>query len=295
MEESLILYGLWEQGVERGELLWPDRLYDVTEGEPTVLEAYANPGARMFCLWNTQPRSPWQTQAYYDSEKAILHHLEFERMHRNQWITQTTTFVPMEWWDACKRDDFPEIPENWPMVMSIDAGTMKDNFGVLLACRHPDRENYPDVTLILYAKNWVPPKGTTGLDFQGTPENPGPELEIRRLISEYNVLELAYDEYQLHDMVSRFRKEGIVYCRRFPQGSGRHSRTVADAALYDKIRERKIWHRGEPDMRQHILNANAKIDKEERMLRIVKRVEHLKVDLAVGLSMASYDLFRLNL
>ena len=296
MEESLILYGLWETGVQKGELLWPDRKYAVTEGEPTVLEAYANPEARMFCLWNTQPRSPWQTQAYYESEASILHPLEFERMHRNQWITQTTTFVPMEWWDACNHEhDWPEIPENHPMIIAADAGTMKDNFGVIICCNHPDKQQYPDDILVWYARKWVPPKGSRGLDFVGTEENPGPEMEIRRLIAEKNIVQLAYDEYQLHDMMNRLRKDGIVWCRRFPQGSGKHSRTVADAALYDKIRDRKIWHRGEPELREHIQNANAKIDDQERRLRIVKRVEHLKVDLAVGLSMASYEVERLNL
>jgi phage terminase large subunit-like protein len=296
MEESQILYGLWETGVKNGILLWPERTYEVTGGEPTVLEAYANPEARMFCLWNTQPRSPWQTQEYYSSESHILHPLEFERMHRNQWITQTTTFVPMEWWDACDRSgEWPEIPENQIMILAADAGTMKDNFGVVVCCNHPDREKYPDDVLVWYARKWVPPKGSRGLDFIGTDENPGPEMEIRRLGRERVIQEIAYDEYQLHDMMSRIRKEEGLWCRRFPQGSGKHSRTVADAALYDKIRDRKIWHRGEPELREHIQNANAKIDDQERRMRIVKRVEHLKVDLAVGLSMAAYEVERLNL
>lgn len=303
IEESEILYDLWELGVKKGELIWPDRKYPVTGGDDgeivdeTVLEVYKNEEARLFCLWNTQPRCPWQSAEYYSQEAAMLHPLEFDRMHRNQWVTNTDTFVPMEWWDACQKtdDEWPTIPANWPMILIADASTRKDTFGVLMVCRHPDRANYPDTTLVQYAENWVPSLGDRGLDYIGTEANPGPEMEMRRLIKEKNMAQLAYDDYQLHDMMNRFRKEGLVWCYRFPQGSGKHSRTISDAALYDRIRDRKVWHRGEPKLREHIQNANAKIDDQERRLRIIKRTEKLKIDLCVCLSMGTYQLFRLNL
>jgi hypothetical protein len=303
VEESEILYDLWDLGVEQGELIWPDRKYPVTGGEygetidETVLEVYKNEQARLFCLWNTQPRCPWQIAEYYIQEASMLHPLEMERMHRNQWVTNTDTFVPMEWWDACEKsaDEWPEIPHNWPMVLVADASTRKDTFGVLEVCRHPDRTSYPDHILVQYAENWRPGKGERGLDYIGSEENPGPEIEMRRLIKDHNVIQLAYDDYQLHDMMNRFRKDEIAWCYRFPQGSGRHSRTISDGALYDRIRDRKIWHRGEVALRRHIQNANAKIDEQERRLRIVKRTAKLKIDLCVCLSMGSYQLFRLNL
>ena len=133
------------------------------------------------------------------------------------------------------------------------------------------------------------------IDFVGTPENPGPELELRRLVKEYNVIEIAYDEYQLYSMMSRLRGELSVFCRRFPQGGGRHSRLVADSALRDNIRDKNILHDGNPHLREHLQNADAKVDTEDRKVRIVKRVEKLKIDLAVCLSMASYEVFRLNI
>lgn len=301
VEESELLYDLWELGTQKGVRIWPDKKYAVYGGKPgeiteyTPLEIYKNEEARLLCLWNTQPRCPWQTSEYYAQETAMLHPLEFDRMHRNQWVTQTDTFCPMEWYDSCQRpdEDWPEIPENWPMALTADAGTRKDNFGVLMTCRHPDREKYPHAVLIIYAKKWIPPAGARGLDYIGTEENPGPEMELRRLIDENNVVVLAYDDHQLHDMMNRFRREHIVFCRRFPQGSGKHSRTISDGALYDKIRERKIWHRGEPELRQHVQNANAKIDDQERRLRIVKRTKKLKVDLCVCLSMGAYEIHRL--
>ena len=87
--ESLLLYSLYDLGVKRGEMLWPDRLYNVTDGEPSPLEVYVNRDAGMLCLWNTQPRCPWQTADYYKSEAQILPPNQFARVHRNQWTSST--------------------------------------------------------------------------------------------------------------------------------------------------------------------------------------------------------------
>jgi len=290
-EESELLYSLWTLGVKQGEMLWPDRPYKVTGGSPTPLELYVNKDARMLCLWNTQPRCPWQTKDYYKSEEQILLPNEFLRMHRNQWVSSTETFVPMEWFDACKRDnaDWPKIDiSRQPVIIAMDAGVSGAAFGMFAGCRHPQR---PDEVLTLYSKKWEPPKGGK-IDYQGTPEAPGPELELRRLIKTYNIIQVAYDEFQLHDMATRLKKEGLAWFRAFPQVS---PRLIADSLLRDLIRERRFWHRGEADLREHVQNADAKIDPEDHKVRLVKRAEKLSIDVAVCASMCSGELMRLNL
>lgn len=306
-EEADLLYSLYETGVKDGELLWPDRLYDVTEGKPTPLELYVNKKARMLCLWNTQPRNPWQTSAYYAAEAAVLPPNQFQRMHRNQWVSSTETFVPMAWFDSCKRkeDEWPEwvsrpkkvaayerpfSKETWPVIIALDAAVSGACFGVFVGCLHPE---YPQEILTLYAKKWEPPRGGDGkIDFIGTPEKPGPELEVRRLLSEYNVIEVAYDEFQLHYFCQKMYEEGLAHFRPFPQGN---ERLIGDSLLQTLIRERRFWHRGELDLREHVENADAKIDKEDRKIRIVKRAERLHNDLAVCAAMCSRELTRLNL
>jgi len=44
-----------------------------------------------------------------------------------------------------------------------------------------------------------------------------------------------------------------------------------------------------------VQNANAKLDDQDSKVRIVKRVEKMKIDLAVAASMGSYILLYLNL
>lgn len=298
-EEAELLYSLYELGTKQGHLLWPDRLYPVTGGDPAPLELYVNESARMLCLWNTKPRCPWQTPEYYASEAKVLSPNQFNRIHRNQWVSSTETFVPMEWWYACQHpmpvdpakpepNEWPIIPKNHPHIIALDAAVSGDCFGLTMGCRHPLIANE---ILTQYVQKWTP-ELSGKIDFQGTEEHPGPERVLRKLIAGYNVIEVAYDAYQLHDMATRLSREGLAWFRVFSQQA---DRMIADAGLKDKIRDRKIWHRGEPELTEHIQNANAQEDKEDRKLRIVKRTEKLKIDLAVCESMMSHELMRLNL
>ena len=291
VKESELLYSLYDLGVRQGQLLWPDRLYNVTDGSPTVLELYVNREAGMLCLWNTQPRCPWQTKEYYSAEAQILLPNEFARIHRNQWVSSTENFVPIEWWYACKH-----TAEDWPvldfkkqnMIIVLDAGVSSDNFGLLMGCRHPAS---PNDVLIVYSQKWVPDQGKK-IDFQGTEENPGPEKVLRKLIKDYRVIEVAYDEFQLHDMATRLTSEGLAWFHQFSQTG---DRLIADSQYRRMIMDRRIWHRGEPDLEDHMRNADAKVDSEDRKIRIVKRSEKLKIDLTICGSMLSHELMRLNL
>lgn len=289
--ESLLLYSLYELGVKQGRLLWPDKLYPVTEGEASPLELYVNEEAGMLCLWNTQPRCPWQTKKYYQSESLILPPNQFERVHRNQWTTSQETYIPPEWYDACRRteEEWPQYDrKKQPMVITLDAGVTDDNFGLYMGCRHPDRS--VDQVLTEYTRKWMPRNGK--IDFMGTEENPGPERILEWLIENYNVVQVAYDPYMLHDMAMRWKQRGKVWWKAFGQGE---DRLKADSQLRDLIRDRRFWHRGEKDLREHILNADAKINEDDNKVRIVKKQEKLKVDLAVCASMCSHQLLYLNL
>lgn len=302
-EESQLLYSLYDLGVKQGRQLWPDRLYDVTGGAPSPLELYVNEDAGMLCLWNTQPRCPWQTPEYYKSEEMILPPNQFQRVHRNQWVSSTETFVPMEWYDACRRTDeeWPRYDmqdatgknifdrKRYPMVVALDAATSNDNFGLWMGCRHPTQRM--DV-MTVFVQKWKPSILNGKIDFLGTEEKPGPERVLRWLIKEYNIIEVCYDPYQLHDMAMRMKGENIAWFHEFSQGN---DRLKADSQFRDLIRDRRFWHRGEEDLREHIQNANAKLDPQDSKVRMVKRAEKLKIDLGVCASMGSHELLRLNL
>ena len=112
------------------------------------------------------------------------------------------------------------------------------------------------------------------------------------MCASHNIVNLVYDPYQMHDMATRLAREGVVWTRPFTQGA---DRLESDKQLRDAIVSRRVLHHGQPALWRHIDNADIKPDPETRKLRIVKRAQSLKVDLAVCLSMGNYECLRLDL
>lgn len=265
---SPLLERLYDQVVKNGQRLDDD------------LELYENPAARMGALWNTRPRLPWQTAAYYAAEEQALDASEFLRVHRNQWSDGgTAAFLPaMALWDAC-REDLPPLDSREPLIVALDAGVSGDTFAVVGVSRHPSRH---DDVAVRYVRIYDP---------QGKPLDYGPiEQDLREFIATNNVVCMPYDPYQLHYLAGRL--SDVVWMDEFSQGA---DRLEADRQLLDVIMQRRFAHNGDPTLRAHAQNADRKLEGDERKLRIVKRSPTLKIDALVAASMATYRCLSLNL
>lgn len=246
------------------------------------IEAYAD--GYTFCLWNTQQGLHWwQTDDYYAAEREALLPEEFSRVHENTFSSPVSKLVPNEWWNECvihDAEEWPRIRKREGVIIALDAGVNNDSFGIVAGVRRGDH------TYIIYTQKWVAPKGGK-IDYTGTRKDPGPELELRRLLRTYRVLEVRYDRYMLHDMMTklgnkpRFKKIDFVD---FPQGA---KRAVADRQLYEVIREQRVHTQPDPDLTEHVQNANRKNLGDNRM-RIVKRTDEKKIDLTICMSMLVY-------
>lgn len=284
--ESVLLEQLYETGVREGKQI------DLgIEG----LEVYVNEAARQLTLWNTVPRCTWQTKEYYAQEAATLPAEEFNRVHRNQWASALSPFVPIQWFDACKVDAMKPLDKYREVIVALDAAVSDDCFAIVTVS-HETRDlidtktnqKSGEVTYIAVreVRVWYPPKGGK-MQYSNTDDPYDPEFPegyVRKLANDYNVIEFCYDSYQLHHFCTTLRNENLGAFTEFSQGG---QRLEADKQLYDLIRDRRIAHRGEPELRQHILNASKKMDDNSK-LRIVKQAETKKIDSAVCLSMASY-------
>lgn len=323
--ESTLLIDQFELATrpERGAVrLTIDDVPDWPYPNERELPLYVNPVARLITYWDTGEaarRMPWQTDSYYAAQAVSLRPDAFDRLHKNEWVSSVSALIAPEWWDNCRvqpSDNLPdalELTPDDPVIIAADASVSSDCSGVVLVTRHPK-----DATRVLLrrTKKWTPVPGSP-LNYSLTIEP-----HLRQLITghihplaqpcaahEYvlelgkctpqpklNVMQLCYDMYQLHDMMTRFQNEGLCWVYSFSQGA---DRMVADHQLYTFIRDRRILHYGGPDsvdMREHLNNAAARTAKgDNTKLRIVKKSADSKIDLAIAASMATHECMRLNL
>lgn len=201
---------------------------------------------------------------------------EFRRLHRNEWSSTSEAFVPIAWWEACYTPNMPPYDKRG-VVVSLDAAAVDDCFAVIALSKSP--ENKPQVR---YCRIWYPPKNGQ-INFEEI------EIELKKLFKDFNVVEVTYDSTQMVSMAQRLNS--LAYWKVFQQGK---ERLIADKRLYDMIRDRQIEHSGEPDLKQHMLDANRK--PEDDKLRIVKgQRTGAKIDGVVALSMGVDRIMHYNL
>lgn len=287
--------------------------FEETQGDPAApVPVWVNEQASLLMYWDSgvaARRMPWQRgdrgRRYYQQEEQMKRPSDFSRHHLNEWAGAESEFVPMVLWDACKDETIPLFaPEDkTPVVIGVDAGTTGDNFGIVAVTRHHELKDEVSVRAV---KKWVAPKG-------GAIDYSGPERFLRVICQGgcamghpqyapfkrddcdacrdgvlrpgYNVFCITYDPYQLEDMMQSLRRDNVAWCEEFDQGA---RRLKSDRQLYDMIVHRELHHDGNEEMREHVANAKARLQKdEESTMRIVKKAPDRKVDLLVALSMAN--------
>ncbi len=298
--ESELLYNLYRSAVLNGHHMTAGELGDLSafQESPNAdspVPCYVNAPASIFAYWDEGDgahRQPWQQgdhgAQYYASEAATQTPPQYTRIHLNRWVSAESSFIEIEWWDSCPKTTGPLLPGNrTPVILALDAAVSGDCFGLVGITRIGQQAPEEPVDIaVRFVRKWAPPPGGS-IDFAG------PEAAVRELCTAFNVVEVAYDPYQLHDLATRLQKDHVAWFRPFSQGE---ERLRADKGLYDMIVHRRIHHDGHPDLREHLTNANAKQQpNEDSKLRLVKKAESRKVDLAVCLSMANAECQRLNL
>ena len=236
----------------------------------------------IFIPWNARPGrdAAWYARAESDAISSAHHKQEYPGTAEEAFvIVGEERFLPsMILWDALK-ESLPALGRE-PMVLGMDAGVSNDSFGLVGVTRHPAR---PGDVAVRFVQVWIPPTGGQ-IDFSG------PESMVRELAQRFNVVQLAYDQYMLVDFAQRLTRDGVCWCKAFPQGG---QRLEADKQLLDLILGKRLAHDGNEQLRAHVQNANKKPDVETRRLRIVKREASLKIDLCVAMSMACFENMRL--
>lgn len=286
-DESDLLWELYQRGKSGVRLTHDDIDWPFSDQPPI----WVNPRARQFTYWDDGEiarRMPWQTPEYYAAQEETLTVQQFQRLHLNIWTSSTSPFLPIEWWYACG-GVLPPFDRNAPVVIGVDAAVTSDCCAIVGVSRHPDKDKHETDVVIRFVFVWEPPKGGA-INLEHTIGD-----ELRRLCKQYNVVEVAYDKYQLHNLMTNLTEEEVAWCREFSQMS---ERNVADKQLYDIIRDRHLLHEEthESQLTTHIKNSATKQSKDEdTKMRIIKKKPELKIDAAVATSMACAECLRLSL
>lgn len=306
--ESKLLRKIWDQAQKQGRRLTradlPDWPYDDPDDElplwvyePARLFAYIDqnlpgkpPRARRMS-WLQGPKG----NAYYQQQasQATMTPESYDRFHNNLWQSPETAFIPIETYYRNYSPDLPPLDNKELTIMGVDAAVSGDCCAVVLVTRNPLTGKFDQACLRKY-KKFDPPRGGK-IDYG---QEGGLEATIRQWLSEHYIYKIVYDEYQLHDMMTRIRREGLTAVHNFSQGA---DRMAADKMLYDCIIQQRWAHHDTPgtydtDFSSHLKHsAKQQNAREDTKLRIIKNGSGEKIDLVVAASMATHACLELLL
>jgi phage terminase large subunit-like protein len=269
--ESELLWSLYQLGVG------PDEHAGGQGGRlHPELPLYANREARLLCYWDHAPRLPWQTPAYYATQRRTLRPSTFLRQHENRWTVAESVFITPALWDTCvDRDRTSLLPtREHALFVGVDASTKHDSSAVV-AVRW-DTNNKNATTLILASHRIWRPSPESPLDLEATIE-----AYLRELHARYRVKAILCDPYQLHRSITTLKAAGLPI-QEFPQTVDRTTRM--GQALFDLLQGRNITLYPSPELRQQAL-ATVAIE-NPRGFRIAKDKAANKIDAIVALAMA---------
>lgn len=213
-----VLEQLWDTARE-GYLLEPIS----SQHDTTVM---VNPNASLFYFYDhgtpATRRLPWQTPEYYSVQSRVLPPDEFNRLHLNEWTSSTSAALSDTWLYGCVTDTLP--PSDLPIVIGTDAGIVRSNFA-FVAVTTADQNG---VHHVVDAVRWEP-RGAP-IDFSAI------QQFIISFCASRPVVEIAYDPYQLHQMMTDLQRSHIAFTRPFPQ----QLRGVADGTLISLLQRKRI-------------------------------------------------------
>lgn len=266
-----------------------------------------------FADWTKRPRP----EDWYEKEtgnRALVAQSRFAPRTVEEAFAddETQSYIPVEIWRR-RAEKFDEIGPKEPCVLGVDAAITNDMYAVVVVTRHPDpaRRDEPAIRL---CNAWKPTPGHP-VDlakpdawiriFVGGACKPGPdghppsmrsddcaECATRVLaVAGHNVIQIAYDHYQMESVAQQWRKDGIgPHIHDFDQ---MNMRLMADGDMFRRAMTGTMSHNGDPTLEQHIGNSAAKTQADEdSKMRIIKRAPSGKVDLAVASSMACWDMMK---
>lgn len=242
--------------------------------------------------WKSWQKPSWENPLLPLKEREEMKHralVEEDPVARQEYgaefLDSDQGFVPGAWVDALllNADWWKPLDPGSLICVGIDVAAKNDLFSITGWGRDQVTRKYKP----MFARLFHPEELGSG---DGRVDFSKPKQFLRDIAKSYHVLEFAYDPYQAWGLVDDLWHENIGNFQEFPQGQ---QRVLSDSLFYTLIRDMQIemylHDEGHKELAQHIKNANAKIEGEDKR-RLVKRSDTLKIDSSVSSSMAIWAL-----
>lgn len=241
---------------------------------------------KIFVYWDHVSRMPWLTNSdYYEEQRSTLRPAKFLQLHKNMWTSGTETFVPIAWWDRAEKLEKklkhdPQSPfRQHPLTIGVDVAYKQDSSAAVAVWHDPGSQEERQITGLADHKIWEP-EGELEIHMEK-------EIVswILELAANANVSRVVCDPSNFYGGIIELRNHGLDVVEFNQQGS---KMVYASSNLYSILKNKVFVAYPAPDIRQHILHAVA--ESKGRGYRIKKESEGNKIDAAVALAMACFDI-----
>jgi len=202
-----------------------------------------------------------------------VHENEFRTKHLNQWVSAVHAWLPQGAWEACGSNrEF--TPGKRGVVLGFDGSKSQDTTALVAVTIDAEPQ-------IIVIGVWEKPDPKIDPDWRV----PRGEVKdaIRRACQDYNVREVACDEYIWTDALEELADEGIPIAV--------FSQTLSHIApatqrMYEMVTNKKVSHDRNPTMARHFENCQLKTDSRGSKLAKDSKSSPRKIDLAMATVMA---------
>jgi phage terminase large subunit-like protein len=176
------------------------------------------------------------TRKWLREQREALHEVDYQRFHLNRWVGRIGSWLPAGAWAACANGARPE--PGCDIWVGVDLGGARADSAVAWISRLGD-DHY-------------------ALDAGIFPGEDGPgeaNLLICQLAERHRVREVVYDNWRAPMIVRGLEQRGLR-CVVFGQSDSRM--IPASQAFYQAVVERRIHHRDNPKLNEHVAAAVAR-------------------------------------
>ena len=210
----------------------------------------------------------WQTieglQRRHDSPSMT--EAQWMRFACGLWVLTEGSWIAPDEWDSCTGTVRLEDADR--VFVGVDVGRKRDSSAIVCAALVDD-------CLHVSARILIPMTG-----------RPVAVADVRAAVlavaHDHAVAEVVYDPHQFQESAELLEEQGLCMVE-MPQSDSRMA--PASETLFELIREGRLVHDGDPEMRSQILAAVPA--ETERGVRISKRRSKARIDAAVALAMAA--------